>query len=148
MGLDFQALIDAGQQSDPTQSLQMLRAAGGEVEELGEADVRGVATTHYRGEVDYEQYADVLEQEGKAAAARSIREVAKLTGQKTVPMEIWVDEDSLVRRMEWEQAMPTESGGKPTTAKATMELFDFGVDVQVTRPPADQTMTFEELGGS
>jgi hypothetical protein len=151
-GVDIGALLELSKQSDPTQALDFLRAAG-EVEEVGQAEVRGVPTTHYRGTIDFEKYADELEQKDGVgpAAARALREVVRQTGQKTVPMELWVDGDSLVRRMKWEQAVPGTGGQPTTTATSTMELFDFGADVEVERPPADETMSFEELqelGGS
>lgn len=144
VGVDFDALLQLSRQSDPTQALDFLRASG-DIEEVGEAEVRGVATTHYRGSIDFEEYAEQLEAENNDAAAKSLRAIVEQTGTKTVPMEVWVDGESLVRRMKWEQAVPGSGRQPSTTAKATMELFDFGADVEVERPPADQTMSFEEL---
>ena len=142
LGVDFDAIMELSRQTDPTQALTYLRAAG-EVEELGEAAVRGVQTTHYRAVIDLDRYASQLEDESKAMAD-AIRKVAELTGQSTIPMELWIDEDSLVRRMSWEQQVPIDAGN-PSEVKMTMDLFDYGADVEVVIPPDDQTTTLEEL---
>jgi hypothetical protein len=141
IGVDFAALMQLGQQQDPTQSLDQLRAAG-EVEEVGDEEVRGVVTTHYRTTVDYERYADQLEDEN-ARAADSIRSTVRLTGQRHVPMEIWVDDEQLVRRMKWTQRLRQQ--GQRTTTTTTLDLYDFGARVAIDLPPRDDVMTFEEL---
>jgi hypothetical protein len=141
VGVDFQSLMQLGQQQNPTQSLQQLRAAG-EVEEVGEELVRGEETTHYRTTVDLERQAQLV-QRNNPRAADSIRNTVKLTGQRKVPMEIWVDGDQLVRRMKWTQKLP--AGDEKATTTTTMELYDFGADVEIELPPPNQVTTFEEL---
>jgi hypothetical protein len=145
LGIDFDALMELGNQTDPTKALDFLGAAG-PVKELGAATVRGVKTTRYQGVIDLELYAKQLEKSGGGkAAARSIRKVIELTGRSTMPIELWIDKDSLVRRMTWEQAVSAAAGQDPTTVKARMELFDYGADVHVVIPPDAQTSSFEEL---
>jgi hypothetical protein len=145
IGVDFDALMQLSNQTDPTKALEFLRATG-KVQELGDATVRGVHTTHYKGVIDLERYAKQLEQKGGGkAAASSIRKVGQLTGTTTMPVELWIDADSLVRRMAWDQTVSAVAGQGPTTVKATMDLFEYGVDVTVVTPPADQTSSFEEL---
>ena len=145
LGIDFDALMQLGNQTDPTKALDFLSAAG-PVEKLGDATVRGVQTTHYKGVVDLELYAKELEKNGGGkAAAGSIRKVIALTGQSTMPMELWIDEDSLVRRMAWEQTVSAAAGQDPMTVKARMDLFDYGADVHVVIPPDAQTSSFDEL---
>jgi len=144
LGIDLDALMELSNQTDPTKALDYLRAAG-KVQELGDATVRGVKTTRYKGVIDLERYATQLEQKGGGkAAARSFRKVIELSGA-TMPIELWIDHDSLVRRMVWNQTVSAAAGQAPTTVKATMEMFDYGVDVDVVAPPADQTSSFEEL---
>jgi hypothetical protein len=145
LGIDFDALMELGNQTDPTKALDFLGAAG-PVKELGDATVRGVKTTRYKGVIDLELYAKQLEKTGGGkAAASSIRKVIELTGQSSMPIELWIDKDSLVRRMTWEQAVSAVPGQDPTTVKARMDLFDYGADVHVVIPPDAQTSSFEEL---
>lgn len=145
LGIDFVALLELGTQTDPTKALEFLRAAG-EVDELGSATIRGSETTHYKGVVDLNRYADQLEaKSGSEAAARSLRKAIELTGESTMPIELWIDEDSLVRRMTWAQTTVAVEGQPPTMVAATMDLFDYGADVDVVIPPDNQTTSFEEL---
>ena len=145
LGIDLDALMQLSNQTDPTKALDYLRAAG-KVEELGDATVRGVKTTHFKGTIDLERYAQQLDKKGGSrAAARTLRKALELTGVTTMPVELWIDDDSLVRRMVYEQTVSAVAGQAPTTVKATMDLFDYGVDVKVVTPPADQTSSFEEL---
>jgi hypothetical protein len=37
--------------------------------------------------------------------------------------------------------------GATTDAVTTMEIFDYGADVDIEAPPADETATFEEIFG-
>ncbi len=145
LGVDFDALMELSAQMDPTKALAFLRAAG-KVDELGSATVRGVETTRYKGVIDLERYAKQLEKKGGGkAAASSVRKLIELTGESTMPIELWIDEDSLVRRMAWEQTVSASAGQSPTTVKATMDLFDYGVDANVVIPPDNQTSSFDDL---
>jgi len=69
-----------GSQVSPQQLLTTLRAASQETRRVGEDDVRGVETVHYRLDIDCEK-AEFLGCEGIS------------------PAEVWIDEDGLVRRI-------------------------------------------------
>jgi hypothetical protein len=145
LGIDLDALTELSRQTDPTKALDFLRAAG-PVKELGDATVRGVQATRYKGVIDLKRYANQLEKNGGGkAAASAFRKVIEQTGMSTMPIELWIDEDALVRRMVWKQTVSAGAGEAPTTVNATMDLFDYGADVEVVIPPADQTSSFEDL---
>jgi hypothetical protein len=145
LGIDLDALMELSNQSNPTKALDFLRAAG-QVKEAGDETVRGVKTTHYKGVVDLERYVKQVERNGGgAAAARSLRKVIELSGKSTMPIELWIDHDSLVRRMVWEQTVSAGAGQAPSSVKATMDLFDYGADVNVVIPPGDQTSSIQDL---
>jgi outer membrane lipoprotein-sorting protein len=145
LGIDLDALMELSKQSNPTKALDFLRAAG-RVKELGDETVRGVKTTRYKGVIDLERYAMELEKNGGGkAAASSFRKVIELSGKTTMPIELWIDDDSLVRRMVWEQTVSAAAGQAPSTVKATMELFDYGADVKVVIPPDGQTSSLQDL---
>lgn len=143
-GIDLESIMQFSQQSDPTQSLDYLRAAG-EVEEIGSATVRGVETTQYRAEIDLERYLEQVGEESSQQAADAFRKVIELAGMKTMSMNLWVDADSLVRRMTWTQHVAVEPGAEPTATSISMDLFDFGTEVDVVLPPDDQTSSLAEL---
>lgn len=56
-----------------------------------------------------------------------------------IPIEVWIDDDGLVRR--YDMAMQMQG----TTTTMTFEVLEYGVDVDVIAPPADVTVPFEQL---
>ena len=55
-GVNMAALMQSGGGQDPTQSLQYLKGAGGDMVKVGES-VRGEPTTHYKATVDFNRVA-------------------------------------------------------------------------------------------
>jgi LppX_LprAFG lipoprotein len=142
LGIDFEDLMQF-QQADPTQSLRYLLGASDDFEEVGSEEVRGVATTHYRGTVDLRKVAELAPEEVRTTYER----VIALAGVTELPFEVWVDEEGLARRMKYEQPLPSGSGGQKSTMALTMEMYDFGVQVDVEPPPSDQVIDMQKLLG-
>jgi hypothetical protein len=113
--------------------LEMLRATGADVEDLGEAEVRGVATTRYAGTVDMNRYAALLAKEGKATAAHEYEQLAK-SMPAPIPVEAWLDDAGLVRQMRMVMDIPTSDGGPTVKMDMTMEFFDFGAVPKISLP--------------
>jgi hypothetical protein len=139
-GVDFQQLAQ-GNQSDPAQYLRWLGAVGKDVEELGAETVRGVETTHYRATVDLDRVVDAAEPEVRDATKVWIDLLKRQLELGEVPIDVWVDEDGLVRRIE----QVYELDG--TRTQITMELDEFGIEVDAEAPPADQVLDLGDLGG-
>jgi hypothetical protein len=148
-GLDLGALQQANQ--NPSQLMQFLRGASDDVEELGREDVRGVETTHYRATVDLDEAAErgadigELSEEMREQLKAEIERMKAQLGVETFPVDAWVDEDSLVRRMKMDLGFTAD--GEAVDMVMTIDFFDFGVDVRVAPPPADQTVDVTELAG-
>jgi hypothetical protein len=151
---DLGALQQANQ--NPAQLMQFLRGTSDDIEELGEEQVRGVETTHYRATVDIDAAAErtadsgELSDEMREQVRVEIERMKKQTGLETLPVDVWLDEDDLVRRIRMDFTFPLE--GEEVGVEMTMDLFDFGVEVDVTPPPAAQTVDITEFlkrgGGS
>lgn len=97
---------------------------GADVEMVGSEDVRGVATEHYRIEL-----ADPGE-EALAGLPRAQRGWFDLLFDedhhvKDVAIEIWVDDDDLIRRF----------AVSSSTGSMSAEYYDFGADITITPPP-------------
>jgi hypothetical protein len=139
-GLDFGPLVQ-GSQADPTQYLLWLSALGPGITKIGEEEVRGVPTSRYRAIVDL----NLLEQQappGKEAEwAAYVQALRDRLGLAFIPVEIWVDEDGLIRRFNHEYGFSAEG----TTAVVTTELFEFGTPVNVQAPPVDAVVTLTDL---
>jgi uncharacterized protein YdeI (BOF family) len=133
-GIDFSAL---GSQ-DPTQTLAQLQRAG-TVVKLGDEDVGGVATTHYRAHVDL----------SKVPQGEKIKALANATYG---PIDIWIGkDDTLVRRMRVSYTMGP-AGPARQRISFTTEFSDFGKGVKVTVPPESETFdatnaSIKGLGG-
>ena len=151
--LDVQALaksqnVDLGQfrqltQNDPTQMLAYLRAVSGKVEQVGTEDVRGVETTHYRAKVDLDKVAEQAPANLRRTFRASIESLKKGLGTDTIPVDVWVDEDNLVRRLA--EHLPVAGGGK---IDFSVDFYDFGTPVSIKPPPASQTLDLGKvLGG-
>jgi len=137
-GLNLDQMMGAGQ-TDPSQGLDFLRGVTG-VQAVGEEEVRGVSTTHYKGVVD-------LATLGKEhpEMQSSIDQLVQQSGISRVPVEVWIDDDGFVRRMK--QTLEGTGSGLPMNMTMTTDLFDFGTDVSVKEPPADEVVDFSELTG-
>ena len=138
-GIDLAELVQAGQ-SDPTQALQYLRGASDDFEKVGEEEIRGVDTTHYRGTVDLRKAAGQLSEE----ARKSVDRIVELTGEISFPFDVWIDEGGLARRIKYDQPLP---GAQGATMAMTMDFYDFGVEVDVEPPSDDEVIDLQELIG-
>lgn len=107
--------------ADPTEVLDALDETVEDVEETGSEEVRGVPTTRYGATVN------ISPQESDAQGIDA-----------QVPTQIWVGEDGLVRRIS--QKLQAHE----TRVEYAVEYFDFGVQADIQRPPADVTAPFEE----
>jgi hypothetical protein len=136
-GLDLEQLAQLNQ-SDPSQALQLLSGAE-DFEKIGKEDVRGAETTHYRGTVDMSRVAENAPED----LQDDIRKIIEQTGDRAVPMDIWIDRDGLVRRLRWTQHLP-----QGTAMTMEEELYDFGVDVDAQPPPADEVLDLTALLGN
>ncbi len=118
---------------DPSRLLAALEEASGEVEDLGELEIRGVATDGYRLTIDLRRLVEEAPQSARTALLKELDS----RKQKTLPVEVWLDDEGLARRL----TLP--EGDEPVT----MDFFDFGVDVDVQVPPDDQVESFDGLFG-
>jgi hypothetical protein len=54
-------------------------------------------------------------------------------------VDVWVGDDGLLRRVRFEGPLPA---GEGSTETMTMEFFDFGAEIDIDLPPADQVAEF------
>jgi hypothetical protein len=135
-GVDLGALMNASN-NDPSQFLGYLRGITNGVQQAGPATVDGVATTHYRASIDVR----------KAAAhfppnlRRQYMRIVDQMGTSSLPVEVWVGRDGLLRQERLHMDMPSVGG----SMTILMRLSDFGVPVHVTAPPAGETTDLAKL---
>jgi predicted small lipoprotein YifL len=129
----FDALVEQAEAGDPVAAFGALRDATS-VTERGREEVNGVQATRYEVLVDR---AALLEQEGLSES-----DLGPLDGlADELPVLVWIDDDGLLRRVTTE--VTTEEFGSTTT----FDVLEYGVDVDVEAPPADDTVSFRDLLG-
>lgn len=133
LGLDPQTLTSG--QTDPSQYLQFLKA-GGSIQKLGGETVRGVATTRYRGTVDLSKVAALAPSQDEAATKAAIEKLTAQLGRSTLPMEVWIDSEHMVRKLQL--ALSVNVSGQHVGTKIEEELFGFGPTPGVNPPAAGE----------
>jgi hypothetical protein len=118
---------------DAQGELALLERATGKVQKLGEEDVRGVPTTHYRGTVGVSENAELLREEGGEELASYLEREGS-----PVRVEAWIGADGLIRRMRIVQSQPSEQDGGPTTMDMSIDFFDFGISPEIDVPDSSE----------
>lgn len=132
---------------DPWQILGFLPAASA-ARFIDTQTVRGTKTTHYRATVKLADIAAI----GDAQTGPGRRRFQEKVGVDEAPIEAWLDDQGRLRRLrvtvalrlpgaEWTGTTDTVTG----TATVTQEFFDFGTEVSVAAPPADETDNLTDL---
>jgi hypothetical protein len=135
LGLDPQSLSSG--QANPAQFLDYLRSLGGTVREAGTDTVRGVQATRYTGTIDLHKVIDQLPSSDRGAAQAAIDKMISELGAGSIPVQVWVDAQQMVRKMEI--AFPLTAGGQRLESSVTLEFFDFGPTPAVQAPAASET---------
>jgi hypothetical protein len=142
-GLDVGSLMQSGSQ-DPTQMLRFLKGASGDITKLGTETVRGEPTTHYKATIDFTKIPDAVPASQRAAVRSAMRELVRLGGSKTMPIEVWIGDDGVARRVASDMTMTIE--GQRMKLAQRIEYYDFGTKVAIDVPSASETFDAGELG--
>jgi hypothetical protein len=134
-GVNLDALTSTGS-NDPTEMLQTLESESDSVRNLGAATVRGVPTVHYRAVIDLAKAAKNAPAARRAAVRKSDARLVEMLGTDRMPMDVWIGQDRLVRRIAYRMSVPVAATGGTLAMDMRLDFFDFGVPVHVTAPPA------------
>ena len=140
-GIDLAALDS--RKNDPTDVLSSLSGVSDDVRAVGHDTVRGAGTTHYHATADLAKAAAA-----SPNAASSIDALQRMLGTTTYPVDVWIDKSGRVRRFQYVLDLgkaaaasgQQSSTSTPITGQMTsvIEIYDYGVAVNVTEPPPDQ----------
>jgi hypothetical protein len=125
-GVDFDQLL-SGSQVQPGDLLSMLKTEDAQIRKIGPATIDGTATTHYHVEI---QMVEALKDRGVSSPLLS----AVAAQMPTLPEDVWIDKDGLVRRIKL--SVDTQVQDKPFQMAMTMNLFDYGTHVEIAAPPS------------
>lgn len=137
--VDIQALSQI-RQNDPKQALAYFEGTSDDVRADGEETLRGAKTTRYQATFDLTKARDA---QADADAKAAIDQLIAKMGVSTMPVTVWIDEEGRMRKMTYDidlsKVPEAAAQGATGTMTTTFEIYDFGVRVDVTPPPADQT---------
>ncbi len=120
--------------SNPSEVLSYLRAAG-TVTRVGDEQVRDVSSTHYHALIDLTRFASAVPAGRRAAARKEGKLLERVTGAKTLPMDVWIGAGQ-IDRIALAYSLCTQEGR--LQEKLSMDLYDYGRQPAVTPPPASQ----------
>jgi hypothetical protein len=132
---------------DPRDVVAFLKAVSGDVQAVGREDIRGVSASHYRATLDLQKLLD-LARSSSGQSLVDMDEMMKQAGVPSIPVDVWVDDESLLRRMEMNFAMNGTGGdsGKATFG-LSLDVFDYGKPLFIELPPADDVADASTLQG-
>ncbi|MDH3261611.1 MAG: hypothetical protein OEM84_11655 [Acidimicrobiia bacterium] len=137
------ATSEFGGPSNPADFLEFFEEANGTVEELGRETIRGIETTRYGVVFDMkDSLANATQEERAQIDAQGLPPIDCL------PMDLWISDDGLVNKYVIEMD-GTDLDVPEDEAFESMvidfEMYDYGSDIVIEAPPADQVTDMESL---
>ena len=107
----------------------------------------GVRTTHYLARIDLGEFVRTLPAAQRKQLRPALEQLEQLTGNGTIAplVDAWVGNDGLLRRFAIAFSVP--AGGQSMDLAMTMNLHDFGSDVDVEAPDPDDVADAASLAG-
>jgi hypothetical protein len=138
-GFDFSQLEDLAA-NDPRELLDVLRAAGGEIETVGTEDLRGTSTTHYRVTVNLAEYEKLVPASEREEPDSMAGDLLEQSGLEELPVDIWLDGEGFVRKLGMSFSSEQPGTTEMVDGSMTFELWDYGETVDIELPPAAQVV--------
>lgn len=121
--------------ADPAQWIDFLKAAG-RATTVGSETLRGVPTTHYHVSVDFARFAAVVPAPLRAGAQQEATLLKRISGQSTLPIDVWIDRLKHVRR--YQVQVPLCYQGERTSESVSVEMYDYNTQTIPTPPPLSE----------
>ncbi|MBW3589562.1 MAG: hypothetical protein KY429_09105 [Actinobacteria bacterium] len=102
---------------------------------VGEESIRGTHTTHYRVALTWQDYMAALPPETRDQQISRMEAV----GLELEPVDAWIDDDGFARKL-----LVTMGNEDKMNITMTLELYDFGVEVQVQIPSEQEVFVAED----
>jgi len=134
-GVDLKQLMGATQ--NPSDWLAVLQGSG-DFTKVGSESIDGVNTTHYHGTVDLRKAA-----EATGLTADAMQRLLDLGAPSEYPVDVWVDDSGYVRQ--FQASYDEKVSGQSMSTTMTMGMSDYGTDVEISAPPADQVFDATSL---
>jgi hypothetical protein len=140
------ALSQSAEQSDPSKVLEQISKAG-RIISSDQTQLNGEQVNHYKVELDVAKAIDQFTGQVPAAARDKLTEMLKGKDIK-IPAELWLNKDNLPVQVTMDQGPMMQALGARAgsgDSKFTMKYSDWGTQVDVAAPPAEQVVDLGEL---
>lgn len=144
------SLFGGSGSTNPGQFLQYLRATStAGVKKLGTGRVDGVKATQYRASIDLLKAPASAPAAERASLRQAVSSLEKLTGLRTIPVDVWVDSQHLVRRVT--MAYTITASGQTVHSQLRLDFLSYGSQPVPAAPPSSQVKNassmLSQLGG-
>lgn len=130
---------------DPGQYLDYLRAASGNVKDLGHTTLNGVNTTHYHAQIDLNKLADAVPASSRAGVQQLITELEQRFSGGNMPVDAWIDSSNRIRRLAMTYSLQVPNTQQTSKVAMVMDFTDYGPQPKPAIPPASQTTNLLSL---
>lgn len=146
-GVDLEATLDRFRSPDPGANLSMLTGAADDVKQVGTEEIRGDRTVHLRLTVDVDKALG----QAPSRFRSSLSQLVASLGSRELPVDVWIGDDSLPRRIAYEMDLSRGGlAGLPEAARSVrmrLDIFDYDQPVSVAVPPAEETINLADVRG-
>jgi hypothetical protein len=132
-------------ENDPRDTLDYLRAVAGEIVPVGPEQVRGADTTHYKATIDLLRYEQLVPPAQREKLGATFEQVVQESGLRYVPIDLWVDDGGLVRKLSMNLTVTDPASSQQVEAAMTFELYDYGQPVEIDLPDAAEVVDASTL---
>jgi hypothetical protein len=126
-GVDLNQMLSQAAQN-PADALDLLKSVGS-VQNVGTEAIDNVQTTHYKATIDLATAAGKVGPE----AGDLVQHLIANGGPSTVPVDVWIGDDGLVRQVTFDESADQGS------VHLTLNLSDYGTPVNVAAPASGDT---------
>jgi hypothetical protein len=135
------SLMNSSSESSPTMYLAYLKADSSSLQDLGQATVDGVSTTHYQATLNLDKAEMHYPGANRAAVRAMLRQTpGKILDETDMPVDVWIDGSNLVRQVTMKMWLVPKGSSTVINATITMNFQSYGPQATPTAPPADQTL--------
>jgi hypothetical protein len=127
--------------ADPKASLELFSQAGEITETEENVEINGENTTHYTITVDV---AKLAEAQTDPTIKQAMEQLVESGGMTDFPVEMWVNDESLPARFKLNMPAQDPTTGETMTTEMQVDYTDWGKEVTVEAPPADETVDAAE----
>jgi hypothetical protein len=145
-GLPSGAVWSSPMETDPSQMLEYLRSISDSIVAAGHQRLDGLETTRYRADLDFSKVPDALPEQERPAVQRALSALEQQVHIGQVPVDVWVDSNHLVRRVEM-SLNGSGANGQSFGETMTEDITDYGPQPRPAAPPADQVTNVSGLAG-